>query len=135
MLIALATLLTLLAAYYGWRHRQLAIDGTTAPAISIRAERETVSGKNPTGDPYRYFAVYEFAAADGRVHRARQSIGRGLYDELVGGVPAAAVAVHYSRSHPEVSALSRHAPRNVAMVLALLAAAAWVGLALRMTRG
>jgi hypothetical protein len=134
MLFAIASFLTLLAAYYGWRHRQLAVDGTTAKAISVEVQRETVSGKNPTGVPYQYFATYAFADADGLVHRTREAIGKGLYDQLSGAAPAG-VPVHYSRSHPEVSTLSRQSPRNVALFLVLIAAGAWLAALLRFVRG
>jgi hypothetical protein len=134
MLFAIASFLTLLAAYYGWRHRQLAVDGTTAKAISVEVQRETVSGKNPTGVPYQYFATYAFADADGLVHRTREAIGKGLYDQLSGAAPAG-VPVHYSRSHPEVSTLSRQSPRNVALFLVLIAAGAWLTALLRFVRG
>ncbi len=134
MLIAVASLLTLLAAYYSWRHWLLTIDGMTAKVISVEVQRETVSGKNPTGVPYQYFAAYAFANSDGRVHRTREAIGKGLYDQLSGAGPAG-VPVHYSRSHPEVSTISRQSPRNVALFLVVIAAGAWVAALLRGVRG
>ncbi len=134
MLIAVALLATSLAAWYGQRYWQLAADATTAPADTIKVERLQAPGKTVVGDPFRYYASFAFNDADGRRHTARQSISRSLYNELAQG-SAAPVIVHYSRSRPGVNVLDLDALRTVSIVLAIIAAAAWIAALLRLVRG
>ncbi len=133
MLLAAALVTSALAIFYGWQYRQLMLDGTTAPLISVSVERAT-SGKTLAGNPYTYFASYSFADADGNVHRARRAIDRSLYGELSAGAANTSVRVYFSRAHPAVSTLNRRSPLYVSGFLAVVAAGLWITLAVRMLR-
>lgn len=134
MLVAMAVLATLLAAWYGQRYWQIAAGGATAPAAGVTVERQPVVGKNAFGDPYRYYASYRFTDAEGRVHSARQAIGRDLYDKLSGG-NGTQLVVHYSRARPDVNVLDMDAARIVPLILAGLAAFLWIVALARVLRG
>ncbi len=133
MLAAIALLLTLLAGWYGHTYWQVAADGETAAAFSVRPESEPKLDKMIVGDPNRYFATYRYMDASGREHTSRQSISRDLYEALSqGDIP---LTVHYSRSHPEVNVLDLDAVRWTSIILAGLAAVVWLAALLRLARG
>lgn len=133
MLVAIALLLTLLAAWYGHQYLLIAADGQMTTALDVKPEREPKLGKNVVGDPDRYFARYRYIDASGREHAARQSISRDLYEALSqGGI---ALKVRYSRSRPDVSVLDLDAVRWVSIILAGLAALSWLAAIVRLVRG
>lgn len=134
MLVAIALLATLLAAWYGHRYWQLAADGAVAPAHSVKVEREPVLGKIAFGDPHRYLASYEYVDDDGRVHAARQTISREVYDKLARGSDGS-LTVHYSRSSPDVNVIDMQAARIVPLTLGALAAVTWIAALFRLVRG
>jgi hypothetical protein len=125
LILALTVLATLAAAYFAWRYWQLAHDGTTTTALSLTVDRRLIVSKTPTGLPYQYSAAYTFADRDGTVHRGRQTIDRSRYVQLADRAPHTPVTITYSRSNPDVNSLDPNAPRNVAMLLGLLALVGW----------
>jgi hypothetical protein len=96
VLVAVALLATAVAVWYGHTYWQIAVDGATASAMSVKPEAEPKLGKNVIGDPYRYFASYRFVDAFGREHASRQSISRDQYEALSQG--DVWLRVHYSRA-------------------------------------
>jgi ABC-type Fe3+-siderophore transport system permease subunit len=129
VLVALAIIVTLLAAYYGGQYWLLVADGETTRALGIKVERQAQVGKNLVGDPYRYFANYAFADLAGQRRSGRQSIGRDQYEALVGGKFAPSIEVRYSRSLPGVNVIDMRALRTVVSVLVGLALLGWSALA------
>lgn len=134
MIVGIAIVTSLLAAYYGQQYWQLATDGVTAPALSVKVEQQHALGKVVVGDPYRYYADYTFADADGKVHGARRTISRDLYKRL-SGPGSAALTVHYSRARPDVSTLDMRGTRWLPLLLAVIAGVAWIAAAVRLLRG
>lgn len=132
LVLALTLLATLAAGYYGWRHWQLSQDGATTTALSVDVDRRRITGKNLTGQPYRYTASYTFADAAGRVRSGRQSIDRSQYEELSNRAGGAPVAVHFSRSNPDINGLGAHSSPMTAIALGLIALFGW---GLVVTRG
>jgi hypothetical protein len=125
LLLALTVLATLAAGYYGWRYWQLTHDGAATVALSVQVDRRSITGRNSTGLPYRYTAAYTFADPGGNVRNGRQTIDRGLYEELGKRAADAPVVVYYSRSKPRVNAIDPHASRNVAIILGGIALLGW----------
>lgn len=131
MLAVIALFFTALALWYGQQYWRIAIDEATATALSVRAESEAKLGKVVLGDPNRYFASYRYVDASGGEHASRQAISRDLYEALSqGDVP---LKVHYSRSHPDLNALDLDGVRWVSIIVAALAAIAWIAALLRIT--
>jgi uncharacterized protein DUF3592 len=135
MIIALAVLVTLLAAYYGRNDARLTKDGATAPAISLELDRQRPGiSKDLSATPYRYQAAYTFADEGGTVHAGRQTIDRSRYDALQGRAPDT-VTIYYSRTDPSVSSLDRGSTRLTAVALFLLALFGWGLVIVRVFRG
>jgi len=123
--LALTVLATLAAGYYAWRHWQLARDRATTAALTLEVDRRPVTGKNTTGMPWRYTAIYTFFDESGAVRSGRQTIDASRYDELTNRSGDTPVAIYFSRSHPEVNALNPNSSRNVAAILGVIALLGW----------
>ncbi|MFA5898657.1 MAG: hypothetical protein WC829_06040 [Hyphomicrobium sp.] len=133
MIVVTAIATTLLAAYYGHQYWQITAEGISTPALSIKVERQQALGKIVLGDPYRYYADYTFEDSAGKVHSARRTIGRGLYEKL-NRPDKGVVAVHYSRARPDVNALDMSSARWLPILLSALAAVIWVAALMRLLR-
>jgi hypothetical protein len=125
VLVALASVATLVAAYYGVQVVLLGADGATTRAVAISVQRQAQIGKQITGDPYRYFASYAFIDATGIRRDGRQSVARSFYEAMAGQRFAPAVEVRYSRALPQVNAIDVRALRTAFLLIALLAAGLW----------
>lgn len=123
--IALAVLVTLAAGYYGWRYWQLLSDGVTTNALSVEADRQSFTDKNPANLPYRYYVAYTFADQAGHVRSGRQTIDKRVYEVLAHRSEDAPVVIHYSRSRPYVNELDPRSSRNASVVLTLIALVGW----------
>lgn len=133
VLVVIAVLATLLAIWYGRTYWLIVADGATAPAVGVTVDRQQVLGKTVIGDPNRYFASYRFVDEGGREHSSRQTVSRDLYEALSqGDIP---LQVHYSRAHPDVNVLDLEAARWASLILAALAALAWIAALLRLRSG
>lgn len=129
MLVAIASVFTALALWYGQLYWRIALDEATTPALSVRSESEVKLGKVVLGDPKRYFASYRYVDANGDEHASRQAISRDLYEALSrGDVPP---NVHYSRSHPELNVLDLDSVRWASIILAVVAAVVWIAALVR----
>jgi hypothetical protein len=123
--IALTVLVTLLAGYYGWRHWQLTSDGITTNALSVKTDRQSLTGKNLANILYRYYAEYTFRDQGGIVRSGRQTIDRSTYDRLTQRAADAPVIVYFSRSRPHLNEIDPRASCNASIVLALIALIGW----------
>lgn len=125
VVLVLTIMATIVAAYYAWRHWQLSRDLTSTLAIALDVDRRTITGKNLTGLPYRYFASYSFKDESGNLRGGRQTIDRSHYDALADRAADAPVKVYFSRSNPSVNTLTPNTSRNTAIVLGLIALLGW----------
>ncbi|MBI1649998.1 DUF3592 domain-containing protein [Hyphomicrobium sulfonivorans] len=132
MPVAIALFASMLAVWYGHTYWLIVADEGSAKALSVTPESEPKLGRIIVGDRERYFARYSFRDGDGRLYTARQAISHSRFEALSQG--DAWLTVYYSRARPEVSAIDLQAVQQLAVILAAIAALAWIWVIVRLAR-